>query len=130
MIGAVAALLVCQLTGEILARALGWPVPGPVLGLMLLFGWLLGRHGEDGDPPAALENVTETLLSHLGLLFVPAGVGVVLYLPLLAQSWLPIGLAILVGTVAGAAATGWLAMLLLRWMAPPQNDAPRMTPPE
>ncbi len=120
MIGAVAALLVCQLTGEILARALGWPVPGPVLGLMLLFGWLLAWHGEDGDPPTALENVSGTLLSHLGLLFVPAGVGVVLYLPLLAQSWLPIGVAILVGTVAGAAATGWLAMLLLRWMAPPE----------
>ena len=112
MIEAVTGLLVCQLIGEIVSRSLGLPIPGPVLGMVLLFVVLLVRNGGRGEPPAALDQVSGTLLGHLGLLFVPAGVGVVLYLPLLARAWLPISLAILVGTLAGAVITGWLAALL------------------
>jgi holin-like protein len=114
MINALTGLLVCQLVGELLARALELPVPGPVLGMVLLFAVLLLRHGEDGVAPDSLNTVAGTLLNHLGLLFVPAGVGVVLYLPLLARDWLPISLAILVGTLGGVAVTGRLAALLLR----------------
>ena len=76
MIPALAALLVCQLVGEALVRALAVPVPGPVAGmaglllaLVLRPAWL-----------AALKPTTTTLLQHLSLLFVPAGVGVMLHL--------------------------------------------------
>ena len=111
MIGGVTGLLVCQLIGELLARGLGLPVPGPVIGLILLFLALVMR---SGDPPAPLDTAATTLLSNLGLLFVPAGVGVVLYLPLLAQYWAPIGLAIIFGTLGGIVVTGWLAAALPR----------------
>ena len=114
MIGALTALLVCQLIGELISRGLGLPVPGPVIGLVLLFVVLLVRHGEDAAAPESLNTVAQTLLSHLGLLFVPAGVGVVLYLPILARAWLPVSLAIVAGTLIGVAVTGRLAARLLR----------------
>ena len=41
MMPALAALLACQLAGEITTRALGLPLPGPVLGMLLLIALLL-----------------------------------------------------------------------------------------
>jgi holin-like protein len=112
MIGALATLLLCQLAGEIAARGLGLPVPGPVIGMVLLFVALLLRR--ERDTPQALGRVADGLLGNLGLLFIPAGVGVILYLPLLARDWAPISLAIVLGTLASIAVTGRLAQSLLR----------------
>jgi len=113
MIGALTGLLSCQFAGEILARSLGLPVPGPVVGMVLLSAaLLLARRGEEAPP--ALGATADALLGNLGLLFVPAGVGVVIYLPVLARDWAPISLAILAGTLAGIAVTGRLAQALLR----------------
>ena len=114
MIGALAALLVCQLAGEVAARALGLPVPGPVIGMVLLFAALMLRGRE---APKDLTRTADGLLGNLGLLFVPAGVGVVIHLPVLARDWAPISLAVLAGTLAAIAATGRLAQWLLRRLA-------------
>jgi holin-like protein len=104
-------LLACQLAGEVAARALHLPVPGPVIGMVLLFLVLLLRGKE---APAELGATADALLGNLGLLFVPAGVGVVVYLPLLARDWAPLALAVLAGTLAAIAATGRIAQALLR----------------
>ncbi len=111
MIGALTTLLLCQLAGEILVRTLHLPVPGPVLGMVLLFAALVLRGRE---APAALGATADALLGNLGLLFVPAGVGVMLYLPLLARDWAPLSLGVLAGTLAAIAFTGRLAQRLLR----------------
>lgn len=110
MIPAITALLSCQLAGEVLARSLTLPVPGPVIGMVLLFVVLLWR---GPDAPRGLAETAEGLLGNLGLLFVPAGVGVVLHLPLLARDWAPLSLAVVGGTLAAIAATGRLAQWLL-----------------
>ena len=87
MIPALAGLLACQLAGEILVRALMLPLPGPVAGLGLLFGFLLWRGRSRSDPveaiPPDLGKVCDALLKNLSLLFIPAAVGVVQYLDLL-----------------------------------------------
>nr|WP_305123392.1 CidA/LrgA family protein [Roseomonas sp. GC11] len=113
--------MLCQLGGEVIARALHLPVPGPVLGMVLLFAGLLlrDRLRDDGAEPEApglpgLGQTADTLLRHLGLLFVPAGVGVVVYLPQMARDWAPLSLAVLAGTLAGIAFTGRLAEWLMR----------------
>jgi holin-like protein len=111
VIPSVTALLACQLAGEIAARALSLPVPGPVIGMVLLFLVLLLR---GKDTPEELGRTADTLLNNLGLLFVPAGVGVVLHLPLLARDWAPLSLAVVAGTLAAVAATGRIAQALLR----------------
>lgn len=108
-----AVLLVFQLAGEALTRAAGWPIPGPVVGMALLLAALQLRFPEtDG-----LRTVSGGLLSHLSILFVPAGVGVMLHAPRLAAEWLPVAVSLVVSTVAGIAVTGWVADRLSRGVA-------------
>lgn len=102
-------LLVCQLIGEATVRGLGLPVPGPVLGMALLFCGLLLR----GGIPKDIELVGGTLLKHLSLLFVPAGVGVMLYLPLFAAEWEAIAASLVVSTTLTIAVTAVIMKLLL-----------------
>ena len=83
MIGSVAALLVFQLAGEVLVRLLGLPLPGPVAGMLLLFVALAIRRAV----PAELAATANGLLAHLSLLFVPAGVGIIVHLHDLAGRW-------------------------------------------
>lgn len=95
MIGALTLLLCYQLAGEVLARSLGLPVPGPVVGMLLLFVTLLLR----GSLPHSLETTAQHLLKYLSLLFVPAGVGVMVHIGLLRSEWLPIAIVLVVSTV-------------------------------
>ena len=73
MLAALATLLVCQLAGEVIVRALSLPLPGPVIGMALLFVLMLAR----APIAKGIDETANTLLKHLSLLFVPAGVGVV-----------------------------------------------------
>jgi putative effector of murein hydrolase LrgA (UPF0299 family) len=81
MIAALTLLLACQLAGEALARLFALPIPGPVLGLALLFLGLRLRATwwPDATPvdELPLGAVCGVLLAHLSLLFVPAGAGIV-----------------------------------------------------
>ena len=89
MIASLSLILLCQLVGEVIARGLFLPMPGPVLGLLLLLLLLLlrdrfavlARGPLQGD---GVENASRGLLANLSLLFVPAGVGVVQKLDLIA----------------------------------------------
>lgn len=82
MIASLSLILLCQLAGEVFVRGVGLPMPGPVIGLMLLLLLLLARdrfamlaRGPlQGD---GVESTSRGLLANLSLLFVPAGVGVV-----------------------------------------------------
>ena len=95
MLGAFTVLLVYQLVGEVIVLATGLPVPGPVIGMLLLFLTLLAR----GSVPTWLRDTCQGLLSHLSLLFVPAGVGVMLHFKRLGAEWLPIVVALVASTV-------------------------------
>ncbi len=88
-------LLIYQLVGEIGVQLLQWSIPGPVLGMLLLFLTLLLRKGMLPSADVA----STALLSHLSLLFVPAGVGMMVYFEHLAKEWLAIVVALVLGTV-------------------------------
>ncbi|MZR14716.1 CidA/LrgA family protein [Maritimibacter sp. DP07] len=95
MLITIAILFACQLAGETISQALGLPVPGPVLGLLLLFAALVLRpRTVDVVAP-----VSRRLLAHLSLLFVPAGVGVMAQLDVLARDWFALGLTLVASTV-------------------------------
>ena len=101
MVMGFAILLVCQLVGEVVSRGFGLPVPGPVLGLLLLvMGLTVWNRGRDEAAIAssAVARVSDGLLAHLALLFVPAGVGVVEYGGLLKAEALPLSAALLGST--------------------------------
>ena len=88
-------LLFFQLLGEFTSRYLRLPVPGPVLGMLLLFLVLSLK----GRVPASLDTASSALLSHLSLLFVPAGVGMMVHFNRLAEEWLPITVTLLLSTL-------------------------------
>jgi putative effector of murein hydrolase LrgA (UPF0299 family) len=107
-------LLVLQSIGELLSRGVSLPVPGPVVGMLLLLialRWRIVR-----EPVAAC---APFLLSHLSLLFIPVAVGITSYLPLLGTYWLRLMGVIVVSTWIGLAVT----VLALRRLAPP-SDTP------
>ena len=107
---ALALLLAFQLLGEAATFALGLPVPGPVLGMTLLLAVLALRR----DLLARLRPTTSTLLTHLSLLFVPAGVGVMVHGARLAAEGVAIVVAMVVSTVLALAATALTVRALLR----------------
>ncbi len=94
----------CELIGELVAVLLDLPIPGPVIGMALLFVGLLIR----GAAPRPLEQVADGLLRHLSLLFVPAGVGVMMHAELIAHELLPITIALVVSTLLTIAVTALL----------------------
>ena len=109
MLNALTLLVSCQFAGEILARGIGLPIPGPVIGLLLLLAGLILRDGIGrGGPGRDLKAAAAGLLGNLGLLFVPAGVGVVTQLGVLGRNWLPVAVAIVVSTFIGLIVTGWV----------------------
>ena len=101
MIAGLLVLLGCQLAGEFLVDLLGVPVPGPVVGMVILLVVLRLR---EPSPGSGLVRVAEGLLRHLSLLFVPAGVGVVQYLSVIGASAVPL----LLGLVLSWAAALWV----------------------
>lgn len=110
MILHLSALLSFQLVGELISRGLGLPVPGPVIGMVLLFVFLL-------TAPRAAAAILPTalgLLGHLSLLFVPAGVGVTRHLARLGADGPAIAAALVISTAAAIAAGALTFRLVAR----------------
>lgn len=101
-------ILCCQLFGELLTTFSGLPMPGPVVGMVILFAGLVVR----GSIPDELTAVSNTLLENLSLLFVPAGVGIMLHIAVIERDWLPISVSLVVSSMIGVAVTG----LTMSWL--------------
>ena len=110
MLGALTLLLVFQLTGEVLAQLFALPIPGPVIGMALLFAALALR----GGPSPELRDTAQNLLLHLSLLFVPAGVGVMLHFHRIGDEWLPLAASLVGSTVLTIAVTALVLRTLSR----------------
>lgn len=108
MIRGLIILLSFQGAGEIVARLFSLPVPGPVIGLVLLLIFLIRR----GKVDAPIDTVASTLTKHLGLLFVPAAVGVVMFWPQLKTHFWAITIALAVSVTATIAVS---AAVLRYW---------------
>ena len=101
-------ILACQLVGEFAVGAAAVPVPGPVVGMILLFVFLLIK----GSVPEQLANVSSGLLNNLSLMFVPAGVGVMVHFEVLGNDALPISVALVTSTLLTIAVTALLMNFL------------------
>lgn len=110
MIQGLLVLLLCQLAGEAIALWLDLPVPGGVIGMLILFVGLILRRGV----PAELEQTSQLILKPLTLYFVPASVGIMTMGPLLAQEGIRIGIVLLLSTVLPLLICGYG---LDRWLA-------------
>jgi len=110
MIEGLIKLLAFQLAGEAVVFMLGLPIPGAVVGMALLFLYLVARGREDAD----LDTFTTTFLRHLSLFFIPATVGIMAHLDRIAEEWLAIAAALVVSTAASIVATAGVVKLLKR----------------
>lgn len=102
-------LLLLQAAGEGLTHALKLPLPGPVVGLVLLLPAL--QLAWVREPVA---ETAQLLLSHLSLLFVPVGVGVITHLDLVSHHGLQLLVALVVSTWIGMVVTALVLRHLLR----------------
>ena len=110
MLAAITTLLVYQLVGEVVSRGFALPIPGPVIGMALLFATLAWR--ESFAEP--LRETAHALLQHLSLLFVPAGVGVMLHFRRVGDEWLPLLASLVASTVLAIAVSALVLHLLAR----------------
>lgn len=110
MLGALTVLLVFQLIGEVLVQFAGLPIPGPVIGLLLLFLSLCVR----GSLAVPLRDTANGILQHLSLLFVPAGVGVMVHFSRVSGEWLPILAATIISTALAIGVSALVMQALMR----------------
>jgi holin-like protein len=111
-------LFLCQLTGELIQHLSRIPVPGPVIGMGVLFAGLVIR----GDVPPELNGVGSGLLGYLSLLFVPAGVGVMAKADLLQAEWMPITIALIGSSVVAIAVSALAMQFIGRWSRPEPDE--------
>lgn len=115
MLPAFTILLLFQCLGEGIVFLLKLPIPGPVAGMLLLVAALVAW------PPLEkqVEQAANVLLSHLSLLFVPAGVGIIATAASGSGHWFAILASLVASTVLALALTG----LLLRGLGKKGGDA-------
>ncbi|MET0981069.1 MAG: CidA/LrgA family protein [Telluria sp.] len=114
MLPAFTILLLFQCLGEGIVFLLGLPIPGPVVGMMLLFAALLLWPALQ----ARIETAANELLRHLSLLFVPAGAGIIVTAGSGSGHWLAIIASLVVSTLLTLAVTA----LILRRLPPEQEE--------
>lgn len=113
LIGLVA-LLSCWLAGEALVSLLNLPLPGNVAGMLLLLVISFARRGVETRTAAA----GSSLLSHMALLFVPAGVGLIEHSSLLAHQ----GIAMFAVLALSTAITMGVTAITLKWLLGRRKD--------
>lgn len=113
MIPGLLQILLFQGLGEIISKLLLPFLPGPVIGLVLLLLWLMYLK----DINTSLASVADTFSRYLGLLFVPAAVGIILFIPQLQQNALTIVTALITSVVLAALSSA----LILCWLSPDQK---------
>jgi holin-like protein len=110
MLAALATLLVFQCLGEGVSYVFGLPVPGPVVGMLLLLGYLSLRP----QSVPALEPTALEILRHLSLLFVPAGVGIMVSAKALSGDLVAVVVSIVLSTTLAIAVTALVMRAMLR----------------
>ena len=116
MLSGLIQILFFQGLGELASRLLIPLLPGPVIGLVLLLCWLLIK--KEVGPDLAM--VSNALSKYLGFLFVPAAVGVVLFLPQLKENALAM-ICALVGSVTLTIGATALCLKLNRQSVKPDD---------
>lgn len=109
MVPGLIALLSAQLAGEILARLLHLPIPGPVIGMLLLFTVLMLR----GGPGRPLARLSRGLIRYLPLILIPPSVALMDHLSLLRTHALLLAAVIAGTTLASLVVSSLLGQRLL-----------------
>lgn len=108
LLNGVLVLLVFQCIGEAIDAYFGLGLPGPVIGMLLLFAGLCIF----GTAPESISKASQTLIPLLAIMFMPAAAGIFFLGPEFSDQWLAIGTAIVVATILSLTFNG----LLMKWL--------------
>lgn len=103
-------LLLLQWISTVIISAIGLPFPPSLLGMLILAALLCGKV----IPPSSIEGICNILISKMGMLFLPAGVSVILYADVIRAEWLPITATIIVGSLTVLTGTALFLEFLLK----------------
>lgn len=110
MVKQCAIIFSCLAAGEFLAYILKLPIPGSILGMLVLtFLLQSGRLKVE-----SVKSISKFLISNMGFFFVPPGVALMLYFDIIAKEWIPITVATVVSTAIVLVATGHVHQLTHR----------------
>jgi holin-like protein len=108
MLAGFLSLIGCQLLGELIQRALGLPLPGPVIGMLILFVGLCIH----GDVPKDLEIGSQRLIELLPMLLMAPAAGVFFLGAGFADQWPAFIAAVTLGTLCTLVFCGLLIRFL------------------
>jgi holin-like protein len=114
MLQGLCVLLACQFAGELIKAYTGIILPGPIIGMLLLFAGLCLWRGV----PKFLNQSSQTLIQHLGLMFLPPSVGIFFLGERFDNQWPAIIAAVVGGTLLSLIFSGLLMNSLLKKKAP------------
>jgi putative effector of murein hydrolase LrgA (UPF0299 family) len=105
MIAGILLIMVFQFAGQVTVTSLQLMFPGSLCGLLYLLVWLLWT----GEPSKAIDDTASLLLANFGLMFVPAGVAIIVFSDVLRDSWFAILAALLASTLVSITVVGLIA---------------------
>ena len=97
-------LLVFYFLGEFISYVGMLPIPGSVIGMLLLLTFLIVRQGA----PHSVLKISSVLLKNLSLLFIPVCTGMVFYVDMLASQWWVLLVSIIVSSAIAIVAIVWV----------------------
>jgi putative effector of murein hydrolase LrgA (UPF0299 family) len=118
MLKSIIILFACLLLGNAINHVTGLPLPGAVIGLLLLLAILIWRRG----PDQPLKQTSDFLLQNMMVLFLPASLGLMTQFPVLRQNAVAIGIAIIASTLIGMAVTAVIMQILARHPRPSEEQ--------
>lgn len=100
-------LIIC-VSGEVLNKVAHVPLPGSIIGMLLLFVCLL----TGVIKVEMIEEISKFLLDHLAFFFIPSGVGLLAYVGILKKNLVPIAVICFVSTILVMVVTGLTVQLI------------------
>jgi holin-like protein len=110
VIAGILLIMIFQFAGELTVSTLNLTFPGSLCGLIYLLLWLLCS----GGPSKATDDAASILLANFGLMFVPAGSALVVFVDVLRDQWFAISFALVVATIASIVIAGLVAETRIR----------------
>jgi holin-like protein len=111
-------ILGIYLIGEVLSKALKLPIPGNILGMIILLILLCTKVIKLEQ----IETITNFLLDHLAFFFIPAGVGLMSSFGIIKDTWLKLIIVCIITTIIIIASTGLMVQFISRRMKKEQKE--------
>lgn len=101
-------ILGIYLLGELISSVLSLPIPGNILGMIILLALLCTKIIKLEQ----IETVSNFLLDHLAFFFIPAGVGLMSSVGIIKDTWLKLIIVCILTTIIIIGVTGTIVQLI------------------